>query len=436
MKKLIFALIVVAALLVVAMPVAAQGPNPYGVPYLPNPYLNLQNPAPWYNRTGEMNAQWAGDPFGGNPRLGVEVTYVPDGKGGVVQKIANAAWPYTGIVAKFGATPWIQYDALPGGIPSSMSGDGSAPRKAIYIGGAWADQAVDPAAKFGSFNGPVQLPQRGANENPFELPACATVKIPAAGSKWFKLDTWKNEARGSDVNKIATQIWLDDELDGATKPSGSAVFGAANKYMYGTAPNDYWSKGAFFYSSQQSGLSDYKAADGTPLLGGPIGGPGKGYLHGQGLEGFVMVVYGPDVLQPNYAFAAPNAWLYSLGVSGSGGVQRSCTAAAFAGQACVTAPSGGNSLPGGNSLSQTHLSFSTEVKRMCEANKGNVCDNPLGNGGVSTYGEYNINQPSHLLFSEGTYDGWVHVRVVNQMIWDGTATVCSYRNVTAARARN
>jgi len=425
MKKLIFALLVIAAMLIVAMPVAAQGPNPnYGAAYLPNPYIDLQNPAPWYNRTPEMTAAWAGDPFGGNPRLPVEVTYVPDGKGGVLQKIANAAWPYQGIVAKFGATPWMQYDYLGGGVPSTMSGDGTAPRKAIYIGGAWADPSVNPASKYGDFFGPVNLPGRASDESPFELPACATVKIPAAGSRWFKLDTWNKKIAGQAYSggpdtfaKINTQIWLDDELDGATKPSGSAVFGAANKYMYGTAPDDYWSKGAFFYGAQSAG---------------------QGYLHGEGLEGYVMVVYGPNAMNPNFAFAPPNAWLYSLNVSASSGsVSRSGTAAGFAGQPQISAASGGDSAPAGNSISGINTKRSSNCNigspPYATSGPGFYCDS---SDAAATYATFNNKQPQHLLWSEGTYDGWVHLRVVNQMIWDGTVTVCSYRQITADRASN
>jgi hypothetical protein len=401
MKKLIFALIVIAALLVVAMPVAAQGPYPTGNPF--NPYIPS---SVWYNRTSQMTAAWAGDPFGGNPRLAIEVKYEPDGKGGVAAKMANASFPYTGIVAKFGPTPWTFNDILPGGMPSSMSGDGSAPRKAIYIGGAWADKSVNPAAgPGGAYMGATNLQTRAADENPFELPACATVKIPAGNSKWFKFDTWKNEPSGQALGagtdntyaKVNTQIWVDDELDGATAPSGSAVFGAANKYNWGTADDDAW-------TTNFSGVKQPQTRE--------------------SVNGFFMAVYGPDVLAPNYAFAAPNAWLFTLNVGATGGLSRTCTAAAFAGQPCVTAASGGNSAPAGVSASNPHTNISSE---------GYVLGSPVAGtaaNAVSVYGTFNPSQPSHLLWVEGTWDGWMFARVINQMIWDGTVTVCSYRNLS------
>jgi len=397
MKKMIFALIVIAALLVVAMPVAAQGPYPPNL----NPYIPV---SAWYNRTSQMTAAWAGDPFGGNARLPVEVKYEPDGKGGVAAKLANASFPYTGIVAKFGPSPWAFQDVLPGGMPSSMSGDGSAPRKAIYIGGAWADPSVNPTGTYGKYMGSTNLPTRGTNENPFELPACATVKIPAGSSKWFKLDTWKKEPQGQvsgggsadTFAKINTQIWVDDELDGATAPSGSAVFGAANKYMWGTADDDAWSMNAAYKAPQTR----------------------------EDINGFFMAVYGPDAMNPNYAFAPPNAWLFTLNVSSTGGVSRTCTSAAFAGQPCVSAASGGNSAPAGNSASGQHTNISSEMFINGVPAAGTVAQ------AVSIFGTFNPSQPSHLLWVEGTWDGWVFTRVINQMIWDGTVTVCSYRNMT------
>jgi len=410
MKKLIFALIVIAALLVVAMPVAAQGPTPYQL----NPYNPVSS---WYNRTAEMTAAWAGDPFGGNPKLGIEVKYEPDGKGGVAAKLANASFPYTGIVAKFGPSPFANQAILNGGIPSSMSGDGSAPRKAIYIGGAWADNAVNPkAGPGGSWMGTVNLDTRAGNENPRELPACATVKIPAGNSKWFKFDTWKKEPSGQvsgtsadTFAKVNTQIWVDDELDGATKPSGSAVFGAANKYNWGTADDDAW----------------------TTLFSGV-----KQPQTRESVNGFFMAVYGPDVLAPNFAFAAPNAWLFTLNVGSTGGLSRSCTAAAFAGQPCVSAASGGNSAPAGVSASNPHTNVSSELfVPVIDINTGLPTNASLAAAGtaanaVSVYGTFNPSQPSHLLWVEGTWDGWMFARVINQMIWDGTVTVCSYRSLT------
>jgi hypothetical protein len=370
MKKLIFALIVVAALVVVAMPVAAQGPNPY----LPV--------TTWFNRTAQMDAKWAGDPFGGNPKLIWDVKYEPDGKGGVKMTGNGAtggpgpAWPYTGVVAKFGLEPYGHDQILPGGIPSSMSGDGSTPRKAIYIGGAWADASLNPVGNFcwdtnaGNLNPIFQC--RRPNETPYELPACATVKVSAGGSKWFKLDTWWKDSSG---RKLATQIWLDDELDGATQPSGSAVFGAANKYFWGTAPADGWSQNIYW---------------------------GANAMDPNEINGYFMIVYDPDALQPNFAYPAPNAALLTLG--GTGGTSRTCTSAVYAGQPCVKAASGGPSVNTGVSLGGL-LGVQTKIQ------------------GAT----FNRNQPSHLLWTEGGYDGWVYVRVYNQMIWDGTVSVCSYR---------
>jgi hypothetical protein len=191
------------------------------------------------------------------------------------------------------------------------------------------------------------------------------------------LDTWW---KSNDGSKIRTQIWLDDELDGATKPSGSAVFGAANKYYWGTAPGDGWSGNVYWGTNAQEENE---------------------------INGYFMIVYDPDALQPNFAFAPPNAALFTLDVSGAGSLRRSCTSAAYAGQPCVPASKGGPSTPAGTSLtgllgSQTKISGAT----------------------------FNKFQPSHLLWTEGGYDGWVFVRVWNQMIWDGTVSVCSYRQVS------
>jgi len=45
------------------------------------------------------------------------------------------------------------------------------------------------------------------------------------------------------------------------------------------------------------------------------------------------------------------------------------------------------------------------------------------------WGQFNANQPSHLLFWEGRMEGWGFVALKNQMIWDNTASICSYRSV-------
>jgi len=437
MKKLIFALIVVVALLVIAMPVAAQGPNPYQFF--------------WYNRTPESQLQtvpadaaaikykttttstlqlnkWmqaGGDPFGGWPRVGVEMSYNFDKAAGtVVPKGVNAAWPYTGIVAKFGLQPWnvskpgeaylpgsafAQEALLAGGVPSNASGDGSGPRKAVYIGGAWADASRVPVGNFCvDYRPDIQPPAscRETNQTPYELPACATVAIPAGTSKWFKLDTWKKDNAG---RGLKTQIWLDDERDlnpneqalnaagvmtytaaalldqkvfddpRLAVASGKALFGAANKYFWGTAPADGWSGNIYW---------------------------GANAMDPNEINGYFMIVYDPDVLQPNHAFAPPNATIFTVDVSGSGSLRRSCTAAAFAGQPCVPASKGGPSTNTGNSVSGM-----------------------IGQQDKIRGATFNPNQPSHLLWTEGTYDGWVFVRVWNQMIWDGRATVCSFRDL-------
>jgi hypothetical protein len=127
-----------------------------------------------------------------------------------------------------------------------------------------------------------------------------------------------------------------------------------------------------------------------------------------------MQVYDPDVLQPNYAFPAPNAWIFTLDVSGAGSLRRSCTAAAYAGQPCVPASKGGPSSNAGVSIGVTgYYNF--------------LPDGTWVGSGVKGYGVFNKFQPSHLLWYEGSWDGWVFLRVGNQMLWDGTATVCSYR---------
>jgi hypothetical protein len=244
------------------------------------------------------------DPFGGLPITGA----VPDAGG------------RAGIVAKFGLCPWGC--PLPGGFPSKNSGDGASPRKAIYIGGIWA----------------------GISWDPVELRNCATVKIPAGSARWFKLDTWKDRR---------VRIWLDDEESSATQASGSAVFGAADMYMWGTAPGDAWQKNAL---------------DGSQV---------ENFL-----EGFVMAVYDPDNLRPNFAFAPPNAAILTLNADERGFLQR-----------------------GPDNLSLKEIT----------------------GAGIHGYGSYNPGMPNHLLWYEGQFDGWVYVRVSNQMIWDGVASVCSQR---------
>ena len=309
--KVIVPLLVVVAMLVVVLPAGAQGPvkvaTSDGVKAI-------------FVRTAGTNE----DPFGGHP-----IGY-------------GQALPSAGM-ARFGISPFRE--ALPGGVPSSASGDGTSARKAVYVGGAWV---ADSRA---------QSPR----EPQIELPSCATLKSPAGTSRWFKMDTWKDKK---------LQIWLDDELNTATAPSGSAVFGAADAYMWGIAPGDAWSVNYWDTPGVTSSM----------------------YLTGPWLEGWVMAIYDPDNMKPNYAFAAPNAWLYTVAYSGGGSPRRS-----------------GQGVPGGSDNGRGVSVFGG------------------GAGGIHTYAQYNPNQPSHLLWSEGGYDGWVHARVFNQMIWDGVVTVCSYR---------
>jgi len=329
MKKLVFALIVVAALLVVAMPVAAQGPKP------------------WFVRAVGTNE----DPFGGLPLYGSE-----------------KPWNMNSII-QLGVGGDV---AMPGGLPSDKSGDGTSPRKAIYIGGAWANQ--QPAKGFGI----------GAGEHPTEIASCVTVKIPAGASRWFKMDTWKWApiAGSAQGYPIELQVWLDDELDGATKPSGSSVWGAADDYMVGTQAWDGWQKNA----DSNYGVTAYKST------GGPH------------VEGYVMQMYPPEMLMPNFAFKAPNAWLFTVNAGSTGSISRSGP----------YPPEGGVS----NSIN-------------CQQNVNSAVPGVLMNKCVGNvgFGSFNMSQPSHLLWYATRSEGWWFARVINQMIWDGTSSVCSYRSV-------
>ncbi len=192
-----------------------------------------------------------------------------------------------------------------GGVPSALSGDGSAPRSAIYI----------------------------AND-------CATLRFAAGKARWFKLDAWGNKRQ---------QIWLDDELATASAPGGSAVWGAADKYMLGTAPGDAWRTNAY-----------------------PV----------EIVSGYVLAVYDPDSLRPLVSFTPPNAAILSVNVDARGFLQNA---------------------------------------------KYNVAISDAVGARIHGLGSYNKSQPSHLLWYEGNFSGWVFVMVYNQMIWDDTASVCSQR---------
>jgi hypothetical protein len=226
---------------------------------------------------------------------------------------------------------------LPGGTPSDASGNGVSPRAAINISGAWAAGKVPTEA---------------------EIPTCTTLTIPAGVSRWFKAATWKDRQ---------LIVWLDDELDGATRPSGSAIFGGASGYMAGTASGGKWQSNAYFDS--------------------PNSQTGYARATGPSRDGYVMAIYDPDALQPNGEFAPPNAFILTVNTSGSGGLLRS---------------------------------------------KGNVSVGSVG-GGPHGFGQFNFGEPQHLMWYDGHFDGWVYIRVINQMVWNGTATVCSYRHVPGVR---
>jgi hypothetical protein len=100
------------------------------------------------------------------------------------------------------------------------------------------------------------------------------------------------------------------------------------------------------------------------------------------LEGFVMAVYGPDNLNPMGAFSPPNAALLSVNVDGRGKL-----------------------LNGPDNVS--------------------VID--ATGAGIQGFGSHNWGEPKHLLWYDGRFAGWVFVSIYNQMIWDGTASVCSQR---------
>ncbi len=251
--KIAVLLFTVVALLAIAMPAAAQAPAcpnwlqatnlwfiPTGCSYPAGIYTgSAKLPAPFYRAAGTNE-----DPFGG---------------------LALTS-------AKFGTT-----GILPGGVPSDKSGDGTSPRKAIYIGGAWdTNQSV----------------RSDIGETPKEIPACTTLNVPAGTTRWAKADSWSNKK---------LQFWLDDELATAKAPSGSAVFGAADLYMSGLNGAHPRAANAFDSPSTWTG---YNTKTGPEI------------------DGFVVRVYDGDNLQPNYFFDPPNARILTTNVSGSGSLRR------------------------------------------------------------------------------------------------------------------
>lgn len=200
---------------------------------------------------------------------------------------------------------------MPGGVPSALSGDGSTPRRAIYI----ADD-------------------------------CATLRFQAGKTRWFKLDAWGDKQQ---------QIWLDDELASATAPSGSAVWGAALDYMLGTAPGDAWRANA--YPSVDAANANLR-------------------------HGYVMAVYDPESVRPLNVFSPPNAAI---------------------------------------------LSVNTDARGFLRYGPDNISIADAAGARIHGYANHNRAQPSHLLWYEARFSGWVFVLVYNQMIWDDTASVCAAR---------
>jgi hypothetical protein len=225
---------------------------------------------------------------------------------------AGAGAPGTN-VDPFGGLPVFDANSViqQGGVPSALSGDGSTPRAAIYI----------------------------AND-------CATMKFTAGKATWFKLDAWSNKRQ---------QIWLDDELADATVPSGSAVWGAADKYMLGNTPGGAWNVNAY---------------------------PQADFQNANFINGFVMAIYDPDSLRPLNTFAPPNAAILSVNVDKNGFLQNS--------------------------------PFNVKIADAVGAR-------------IHGFANYNKMQPSHLLWYEANFAGWVFVQVYDQMIWDNNASVCAKR---------
>jgi len=343
--KIVVPLLAVLALLVIAMPAAAQGPvcpalysNVWFVPAGCDPIRVTMSgtaklPAPWVVKPGTNM-----DPFGGLP--------VWNGYGPI-----NGFRNEGGIEGKFGLTPESYKFGAPtqdGGVPSQLSGDGTSPRAAINIEGAWSTTASV---------------RTDLGETPMEIPTCATVKIPAGSSRWFKMNV--------DGKSQKLQFWVDDELDTATTPSGSAVFGAASAYMWGVNGASPWAAKAFDTVNTSPSIAY-----------------GPGFIIGPVLEGYVAVMYGRESLMPNYEFKAPNASIFTLNWSATSG-----------------SLSRGPQSPSGQSLAGIEA-------------------HPVAQIG---YAQFNPAQLNHLLWYESGGDGWYFARVYNQMIWDGVASVCSYR---------
>lgn len=89
-------------------------------------------------------------------------------------------------------------------------------------------------------------------------------------------------------------------------------------------------------------------------------------------QGFAFRVYDPDSLFPNYEYNAPNMWL-----------------------------------------------LTTRSAR--GANRRSVPSHGWGNPETPFV-------PNHLLWYEGAFDGWVYIKAYNQMLWNGTMTICAYRD--------
>jgi len=91
------------------------------------------------------------------------------------------------------------------------------------------------------------------------------------------------------------------------------------------------------------------------------------------IHGFAMRIYDQTNLFPNYYYPAPNAFILTT---------RACRDGSPAMVAC-----------------KTH-----------------------------GWGSFNFGQPSHLLWYEGNFPGWIYIRVYNQMLYDGWFTIGTKRD--------